>query len=232
LINEFSAQFENEITTQRTMDIKDQSAQCKSFSALRRNWLPMYSNMITPALFGLNEDLHLPDVKKFVKSIEEGRYTDILAQVPGEGKTCKLLAVATKMFVIHITCSDTVAALRSVIFTDESFQRLIENLRTTTGAESFRDVTREVDIFYLARVMHLHLCLTHRPGLTPYDYLLLQINSNGIFIREIFTSLRTYLKRCPNSNISGLLDKLLSRKNHRIALVIDEINVATIISKE
>jgi hypothetical protein len=192
-------------------------------------WLPILDGELMPPLFGLNSELLTEDVKDYVKEAASGQYLDILAQVPGSGKTCKLLAVSASMFTIFITCTDPIeTGQKSRIFHDYSFQQLQENLDGYSNRfTSMLEATREVNIYYIARLAHLLICLQAIPDITPRDYLLLQINGNAVLVKEIYNETRRVLEPFSGDIIGLLLDKLALNVKTKTdtAFCIDEINV-------
>ena len=213
--------------------LKDMDAQNKMFPGpfSKNVWLPLIQGQLKPSLFGLNWDLLTEETKNFVLDIQNTSRIDILAQVPGEGKTCRLLALAHKMFVILITCTDSVAGSKSTIFADDSFVNLKDNLDTKfTEFNAIRDVKKEVDIYYCARLFHLYLCLETRKGLNAIEYILLQINGNSKYITKLYTLVRYELLGYNLTEVDFLLKHLVDRVSkmagRKIAFCIDDLNVA------
>lgn len=227
ITNEFGDTFKNVVPKKIKNDELQQDMFPKHIS---KSWMPIVDNDLKPSLFGLNDDLLMDDVKNFVKTVENGYYVDVLAQIPGEGKTCKLLAVGTKMFLILITCTDTTIAIRSKIFTDESFQELKRNLDNLEPFDAIRDVSREVNIYFFARLLHFMICYEQRKDLTPMDYILLQLNGMTSYVKMLYQYLRSMLNECSNAKIQQLvidMAKYASNRAEKLAFCIDELNVTS-----
>jgi hypothetical protein len=213
--------------------LEDRVAQSEMFPPdfAQPNWLPCQDHMLSPALFALNWNLLTPEVQSFVKDVKHCSRIDILFQAPGEGKTCRLLGLTNKMYVVYITCTSLNAVPSFELFYDFLFQKFLYNTSTLDLFDAVSTITKEVGIYYLARFVHLLLCLTKRDTVpSTIDYWQLQQNGNAHVTAEIYSDVRTTLLPYSEDVVRRLLGYLIWEINNtspkRIALCIDKSNVA------
>lgn len=231
--------FSDVIRSLQILKLEDRVQQEKRFPPEfeQPNWLPYRNGLLTPALFGLNWNLLTHEVQSFVQDITEHNRIDILAQVPGEGKTCRLLGLTHEMYVVLITCTQRDPVVSSEVFSDVSFEKFLSNIITLDKFDAISTITKEVCIYYLARFAHLLLCLQKRDTVpSTVDYLRLQLNGNGHVVDEIYADVRATLlpynvdvvRRLLAFLIEGINIELQSEKftkPKKFALCIDELNV-------
>jgi hypothetical protein len=191
-------------------------------------WLPYHKGQIDSSLFVLNWDLLTPDVQSFVKDAASSRYIDIITQVPGEGKTCRLLGLAHEMFVILVTCGQ---GNTSQTISDGAYEQLERNLTNLNEFDAAATGAKEVRIFFLARFAHLLLCLRNRDGMSTIDFMKLQLNGNAGVIKKIYYDVRAALLPSNLDVVTMLLSDVIHAIQDiigakRIALCIDGMNVA------
>jgi hypothetical protein len=168
-------------------NLEDRVAQGKMFPPdfAQPNWLPCQDHKLSPALFALKWNLLTPEVQSFVKDADHTSRIDTLAQVPGEGKTCRLLGLTHKMYVVFITCTPMNATPSSELFYDVSFENL-HWIYSTLSVLLHRK--------YAYIIAHLLLYLTKRDTVpSTADYWQLQQNGNAHVIAEIYFDVRTTL---------------------------------------
>jgi hypothetical protein len=63
--------------------------------------LPYYKGRLEMVFATLNEDLWTEDMKEYVEEVTKRKYIDIHMKVSGTGKTAKLFAVGTRIYLIY-----------------------------------------------------------------------------------------------------------------------------------
>jgi hypothetical protein len=193
------------------------------------HWLPYHKGQVDSSLFGLNWDLLTPDVQSFVKDAASSRYIDIISQVPGEGKTCRLLGLAHEMFVILVTCGQ---GITSQTISDGAYDQLERNLTSLNEFDAAATGAKEIRIFILARLTHLLLCLRNRDEMSTIDFMKLQLNGNAGVIKKLYYDVRAALLTSNLDVVTMLLSDVIHAiqdiiGTKRIALCIDELTTST-----
>lgn len=184
---------------------------------------------LATALANLNPDLWSKDIEHYVKdAIGSTRYADILMKVMGEGKTARLLAVATKIHSIYISCATDNE--RPSIYFENSFAELHKNLLPMSHIQEVRDVHREVLIYYLARFFYLKILVDRMPDLSPTLNMRYQINGSSLLISLFYKHLRDGLHGYNQDAIHEAIEfvlRNLTDRGIRLAVHLDELQIAS-----
>lgn len=178
-----------------------------------------------PSLFGLYEHLWDKDLRAYVESKERKSF-DVLVKIPGEGKTSRLLAVATKIHTVLLTIN-VPATFNSVLFKDPSYP--IANTRMDAYTDHFgliQNARREVDQMILIRFLHLLVCLTVT-NLSPLEYVLMQLNGANDIIADMAEFVNIALEKCSSACIRSLVVQAVKasrQKCKKVGFCVDELS--------
>lgn len=200
--------------------------------------LPIFKNGLRMPLAGTMEHLWTNDLKNYVAGVtdEQHRYIDILMRTSGEGKTARLFAVATQIYLVYISAegSPNNTGPKSILTENSAYKSLIDSLQklqARSPVDIVREVRREVKLFLLVRLLHLRLLMdyfkqVHKRDLLPIEFFYLQLNGEQKLIKNIYDVVCDALKGFSELSVHDCLMDVLSSINAVKGIGFDEAQFA------
>jgi hypothetical protein len=185
---------------------------------------------IVPSLFGLYEHLWDKDLRAYVRSKDKKSF-DLLVKVPGEGKTSRMLAMATTMHTVLLTIT-RLATFNSTFFKDQSLQMMENRLYRYDHFGMIQHAHREVDQMILIRLLHLLACVVVA-DVSPMEYVQMQMNGANRLIEDMAAHVYTALENCSPMCIRSLIQEAVAQLNQkctRVGFCIDELSAVAYVS--
>ncbi len=193
-------------------------------SGERRTLPTVEGNKVVPSLFGLYEHLWDKDLRAYVKSKDKKSF-DVLAKIPGEGKTSRLLAMATTVHTVLLTIT-LPATFNSALFKDPSFEMMQTRMDKYDHFGLIQHARSEVDKMILIRLLHLLACVIVT-DLSPMEFILMQLNGANKLIADMAEHMYSVLANCSSTCIRSLIEdavKQLNQKCKRVGFCVDELS--------
>jgi hypothetical protein len=195
--------------------------------------LPIRKGDLFIEMFALNSNLYTEGEKKRLTKLEpDKRYVECLLGLSGIGKTFHMQARATQEFCIFISaCGETDSRASLTAFSDRSYYDFLGILQTyDSSMKMFAFVEDEINIFLIARLIHLVIAIKKFPGLTSAKFYAMQVNGEQSPIKYLYKLVREYLLGVPSGMLKDIcLEIVQYLKNmnvSQIGMILDEANAA------
>jgi len=195
--------------------------------------LPIHKGDLFIEMLALNPNLYTEGKKKLLTKLEsDKRYVECLLGLSGIGKTFHMQARATQEFCIFISaCGEVDSGGSLTPFSDKSYYNFLSKLQSyVSSIKMFAFVEEEINIFLIARLIHLLIAVKKFPELTPAKFYAMQVNGEQGPMVLLHDRVREYLLGVPPDVLkdirSNIVDYLKNMNVGQIGMILDEANAA------